>query len=292
MYERRIYRQRKSGLNAATVLLALAALGLAFLILRPGSDNTQQDRTASESTAAGDPVADASSASDRNGQQLSGIRQQVAKASQDLSALRSETEQMRAQLSALRQQRELLAGAKPPAPAPAAGEPAPGVPQPVPAAAPAAQPAVAAVPALPAQAGVAGTPAPATLTARPTKLALATDAAQPAAVADKPAAGAEHDKKMPHHAHNAHGYLLTARDELQSGDASRAEEALERAETWALNNSGDYRDNLSPTEDPLVSTVEGVRAKLRAGRTTSALRMLESILAVSHSARAESSALR
>lgn len=291
MYERRIYRQRKSGVNAATVLLALAALGLAFLILRPGPDKTQSDRAGVESAAlpANDSVADGSSAAaGADQQELSGLRQKVAQASQDLTALRSETEQMRAELSALRQQRKSLAAVVPAA-------------SPTPASAPAAQPAPVpvATPEVHEQANVATTQTAAT----PAKQTTAADTKQTAAAASTPdsakppaavstAAASEHEKKLPHHPHNAHGYLLTARDALQSGDPAHAEEALERAETWALNNSGDYHANMSPTEDPLVSTVEGMRAELRAGHSTSALRMLESMLSAPRSARAESSTFR
>jgi hypothetical protein len=285
MFERRVYR-RKSGVNAATVLLAIAALGLAFLILRPGPDNTRQgDHAAAVSAAApaNDAAADLGTGAAPDREDLSGLQHEVTKASQDLNALRAATAEMRAELSELRKQRDALAGKGQPGLAQSAAS---GITNPAPAAsavetAKSAQEPTSAAPVL---AGAANGEA---------NRAAAPAGAKPAnATAEKQAAASEPPAKLAHHPHNAHGYLLTARDALHSGDVSAAEEALERAETWALNNSGAYRDNANPTDDPLVSTVQGVRAQLRAGHSASALRILQAILGPPRSAPSEAQAVR
>ncbi len=304
MFVRRVHR-RRSGPNATTVLLTLSALGLLYLILRPGDDNAgKQHRQAVAAVSA----TDGEDISPSEPQEVSGLRQQVERESGELTRLRSAAEQMRAQLGELRKQREAVlsgqqggqpgaapnTGASSPAPGPMArtattspdnqpgGEvisAGAGNPKATPNAADApnpsgghAAPQMNAVTTPAAPPGQAATPPSAAQTA-------ATGAAQPAGGQTAAAAAtAEHPRITVHRPHNARGYMLLAREQLQAGSSADAADALEHAETWALNSTEAYRSGVDPTDNPLIDTIQQARARLRAGHPDGALRLLNSVL--------------
>jgi hypothetical protein len=79
-------------------------------------------------------------------------------------------------------------------------------------------------------------------------------------------------------ADTVHDLLLVARQDLLANQTGAAQEALERAETRALDRSIPVGTEHIPAQDPLVSAVTQARAALAAGDTRGAARIIEGAL--------------
>jgi len=79
--------------------------------------------------------------------------------------------------------------------------------------------------------------------------------------------------------------LLAARNALAVGRAGEAQEALEMAETRALDRSVPLFQTSAPILDPLVAHIETVLHTLATGDRLEAMRLLEQAIAESASAR-------
>ncbi len=72
--------------------------------------------------------------------------------------------------------------------------------------------------------------------------------------------------------------LLDARHALQTGQTGAAQEALERAETRALDRSVPQGDERVVAADPLTAATNQARAALAAGDAAGAIRVIDSAL--------------
>jgi alkylation response protein AidB-like acyl-CoA dehydrogenase len=72
--------------------------------------------------------------------------------------------------------------------------------------------------------------------------------------------------------------LMAARQDLASNQTGAAQEALERAETRALDRSVPVGTERVPAQDPLVSAVSQARGALAAGDTRGAIAVIDSAL--------------
>jgi hypothetical protein len=73
--------------------------------------------------------------------------------------------------------------------------------------------------------------------------------------------------------------LLDARHALQTGQTGEAQEALERAETRALDRSVPQGEERVVAEDPLTEATGQARAALAAGDVAGAIRVIDAALA-------------
>ena len=76
-----------------------------------------------------------------------------------------------------------------------------------------------------------------------------------------------------------HDYLLTARNALAAGRSGEAQEALEMAETRALDRSVPLYQTSTPIHDPVVEQITQVLHALGNGDRLEAMRLLEQAIA-------------
>jgi hypothetical protein len=76
-----------------------------------------------------------------------------------------------------------------------------------------------------------------------------------------------------------HEYLLDARNALAAGRSGEAQEALERAETRALDRSVPLFQTSTPSVDPMVARINRVLQMLGNGDRLEAMRLLEQAIA-------------
>ncbi len=76
-----------------------------------------------------------------------------------------------------------------------------------------------------------------------------------------------------------HDYLLSARNALAAGRSGEAQEALERAETRALDRSVPLFQTSTPSRDPVVERIRLVLQTLGNGDRLEAMRLLEQAIA-------------
>jgi hypothetical protein len=76
-----------------------------------------------------------------------------------------------------------------------------------------------------------------------------------------------------------HDYLLAARNALAAGRSGEAQEALERAETRALDRSVPLFQTSTPSGDPVVERITRVLQTLGSGDRLEAMRLLEQAIA-------------
>jgi len=76
-----------------------------------------------------------------------------------------------------------------------------------------------------------------------------------------------------------HDYLLAARNALAEGRSGEAQEALERAETRALDRSVPLFQTSTPSHDPVVDRIRLVLQALGNGDRLEAMRLLEQAIA-------------
>ncbi len=75
-------------------------------------------------------------------------------------------------------------------------------------------------------------------------------------------------------------YLQNARAAIATGRTGEAQEALERAQTRALDRGVDMRRTEEPSSNPLVLDISRARAALGAGDKQAALREIDAALAL------------
>ena len=80
-----------------------------------------------------------------------------------------------------------------------------------------------------------------------------------------------------------HEYLLAARNALATGRSGEAQEALERAETRALDRSVPLFQTSTPSSDPMVGRITRVLQTLGNGDRLEAMRLLEQAIAAAGS---------
>jgi hypothetical protein len=76
-----------------------------------------------------------------------------------------------------------------------------------------------------------------------------------------------------------HDYLLNARNALAAGRSGEAQEALERAETRALDRSVPLFQTAAPIRDPVVEHIQRILHTLGDGDRLEAMRLLEQAIA-------------
>lgn len=268
--------QRKNRSLRVTVVVALAVLGVVSLVVvLAGSDphgvpvdpspassgaattsprndprgndqaNAQADAQADASGAVAaddvsDPAAEQRATTER--QKLSALQAEIEKSSQELGTLRAAAEQARAEVAVLHEQRDAMlhppTDARPNAAEAPATQASPPVQEPQ----------------------AAKMPAPAN--------------AAPASATSVSVSPAEHRSSAKMRSpHTARDFLRLAREQLEAGRTAEAEDALEKAETRALNNNAAFHGGLDPTDSPLVDRIAAARRALRAGNTARALRL-------------------
>jgi len=252
--------------TAAIVLGAIGLIGLVIVLARSGPDGVPASaappatvaittpQTAAPVTTAGN-TATAAQPDPAIQQKAADLQAEVAKSSQELDNLRATADQVRAEVTALREQRDNLLRAPTEAQPRAADAPAN-------------------------QQSPASQQNPASQPNRPAQPVALAQPVQPAATPNmqQSAASSEHRPTIARHPHSAHGYMLLAHEQLQSGRTAEAEDALEKAETRVLNSNAAIRIGQDPADSPLVDTIENARRALRSGDTARALRLTGSVL--------------
>lgn len=282
-----IRQQRKNRSTALVFLFSGVVLGLLLVaLLRPDAERRDSgeamrpdpvattpardaqlgDASAAEVDTAAEPTARHASGNE----EVSGLRAELDKSSQQIATLRATVDQLRSELVALKGQGE---GAARPSSAPRA-EPAGQQPQ---AGAAGNEPASGENQALPAAAtAISTTPIPASAGATPAT--PAGHATSPAGGKTDPGAASAARPKLVHNPHTTRDYLLLAREHLQSGSSAAAVDALEKAETRALNNPALAGTPAGLGKDPTIELISRARADLRAGNTAGALKAIGSAL--------------
>ena len=80
-----------------------------------------------------------------------------------------------------------------------------------------------------------------------------------------------------------HDYLVDARNALAAGRSGEAQEALERAETRALDRSVPLFQTSTPSQDSMVTRITEVLQRLGNGDRLEAMRLLEQAIAAGSS---------
>ncbi len=76
-----------------------------------------------------------------------------------------------------------------------------------------------------------------------------------------------------------HDYMLDARNAIAAGRSGEAQEALERAETRALDRSVPLFQTAAPIRDPVVERIQRILHTLGDGDRLEAMRLLEQAIA-------------
>jgi hypothetical protein len=106
---------------------------------------------------------------------------------------------------------------------------------------------------------------------KPKPMAQARRDRVPSDVAREAPTSPEHRSTAVANPRSARDYLLVAKRNLQAGTIREANDALETAETYALNNNAAYKPGQDPTQSRLIRRIEGAREALRVNDRSGAL---------------------